>query len=132
MAFHMESLTPQAYEDIFREHGALIRRYCVPQEKWNPTWVDKRHAVDPKRRVTFMLIPKFAPNDALNRYLVTCEGEAFVFEIQSNEVKPIDLPLTLSARLTEIRHLIADAFEMHGIFGSESPRPFDIPHPIFE
>jgi len=82
--------------------------------------------------VTFMMIDKFAPKDMLNRYLVIFEGEAFVFEISGNEVEPIDMPLVLLPKLAEVQQAIVDAFEVHGIFGLQPPRPFDIPRPHFE
>jgi hypothetical protein len=132
MAFSMESLTPQAYEDIHRQHSALIHRHCVPQNQWDPLWTIKQRAVDPDRRMTLMLVDKFAPNDQFKRYLVELGAHAFVFEMNGDDVEPFTLPPECGAQLADVRQAITEAFQVHGISGLRTPRAYEIPTPSFK
>ncbi|MEY4765489.1 MAG: hypothetical protein RI907_2162 [Pseudomonadota bacterium] len=132
MAFVMAALTPAQYEQIHRDHHGVIARACVPQARWQPAWQRRQWAVDAERGIALMRLATLAPPDTLHRYLVTCGEWALVLEMAGDEVAPIDWPEALKPRQAEIERAVAEAFEVHGLYGLAPPQPFDVPRPRFQ
>jgi hypothetical protein len=118
MSFHMESMTPELYEQVYAAHDALLSKVCVPQRKWLPDLPRRYWAVDPTTGSCFMYVCRYAPADDVRQYLLLFRGRGLLIEMWCvANVMPFDLPVELESDRETIKQTIRDAYAVNGKYG---------------